>query len=205
MPSFTQPDSNKNTFTVGVEEKWSASFNTFLRYKFIDTEYPLYGITADAGQLLATLNTCLPTQENRVELGCTWTPTDCLMVNATLYVENAMNDGPYSAWTSNSLPFTLSAWWAPRPDWSFSAGVSEMDSWINQNTNLSNLNATNGPVIPLPWQYRGVADVFNVGTRYAATRETVVHGRSRVCARHRLQFGGGQHRQSTADNDACRT
>ena len=109
---FTQPNSNKNTFTVGVEEKWSPKFDTFLRYKFISTEYPLYGITPDAGQLYRRVEQPLPTQENRVELGCTWTPTDCLMVNATLYVENAMSDAPYVAWTSNSLPFTVSAWWA---------------------------------------------------------------------------------------------
>ena len=36
---------------MGVEEKWSAKFDTFLRYKFISTDYPLYGITPDAGQL----------------------------------------------------------------------------------------------------------------------------------------------------------
>ena len=169
--AFTQPDSNKNTFTAGVEERWAPCFNTFLRYKFISTDYPLYGITPDAGQVDAALNSALPTQENRVELGCTWMPTDCLMVNATLYVENAMSDAPYVAWTSNSLPFTVSAWWAPTTDWSFSAGAAEMDSWINQNTNLSNLNAPNGPVIPIPWQYTGVADVFNLGSRYRATEK----------------------------------
>jgi len=169
---FTQPSSNKNTFTVGVEEKWSASLNTFLRYKFISTEYPLYGITPDVGQLDAALNSALPTQENRVELGCTWTPTDCLMVNATLYVENAMSDAPYVAWTSNSLPFVVSAWWAPTQSWSFSAGASEMDSWINQNVTLSNLAAQNGPIVPItPWQFTGVADVFNLGSRYAATEK----------------------------------
>ena len=166
---FTQPDSNKNTFTFGAEEKWSACFNTFLRYKFITTEYPLYGITPDSGQLYAELNSSLPTQENRVELGCTWTPTDTLMVNATLYVENAMSDAPYVAWTSNSLPFTLSAWWALTPNWSLSAGASEMDSWINQNGVLSNLNANPGTTVPVPWQYTGVADVLNFGTRYQAT------------------------------------
>ena len=82
------------------------------------------------------LNSTLPTQENRVELGCTWTPTDCLMVNATLYVENAMSNAPYVNWQSNSLPFTLSAWWAPTQDWSFSIGAAEMDSWINQDVSL---------------------------------------------------------------------
>ena len=36
---FNQPNSNTNTFTFGVEEKWSACFDTFLRYKFIGTDY----------------------------------------------------------------------------------------------------------------------------------------------------------------------
>ncbi len=173
---FTQPDSDKNTFTVGAEEKWSETFNTFLRYKFIGTTYPLYGVMTQVGQVAAALNSNLPTQENRVELGCTWTPTDELMVNATLYVENAMSDAPYVAWTSNSVPFTVSAWWAPTQQWSFSAGAAEMDSWINQNTTLSNLNATPGATVSVPWQYTGVADVFNLGTRFQATEKLSFNG-----------------------------
>jgi len=175
---FSQPNSNKNTFSVGVDEKWSQRFDTFLRYKFISTEYPLYGITPDAGQFFAELNSSLPTQENRIELGCTWTPTDSLMVNATLYVENAMSDAPYvgtftyPGWTSNSLPFTLSAWWAPTSDWSFSVGAAEMDSWINQGVSLTNLGASPGEAVPItPWRFTGTADVLTFGTRYAATRK----------------------------------
>ena len=167
--AFTQPNSNKNTFTVGVEEKWCPCFDTFLRYKFISTDYPLYGITADAGQQFAELNSSLPTQENRVEVGCTWTPTDCLMVNATLYVENAMSDAPYVAWTSNSLPFTVSAWWSATPDWSFSVGGAEMDSWIDQNVAVTNLGASPGAAVSVPWRFVGVADVLNFGARYQAT------------------------------------
>jgi len=173
---FTQPNSNKNTFTVGVEQRWSSKFDTFLRYKFISTDYPLYGITPDAGQLYAELNSALPTQENRVELGCTWTPTDCLMVNATLYLENALSDAPYVNWSSNSLPFTLSGWWSPTQDWSFSAGAAEMDSWINQNVALSNLNANPGWAVGVPWQFIGVADVFNFGSRYQATEKLSFRG-----------------------------
>lgn len=172
--NFVQPNSNKNTVTVGVEEKWSSKFNTYLRYKYISTEYPLYGITPDVNSSINNaLNSSLPTQENRVELGCTWTPTDCLMVNATLFVENAMSDAPYVNWQSNSLPFVLSAWWAPTQDWSFSAGASEMDSWLNQDVAVSTISpsGTAPAGISIPWKYIGVADVFNLGTRYAATEK----------------------------------
>jgi len=174
---FTQPNSNQNTFTVGAEERWSRTFDTFLRYKFISTEYPLYGIAPDQGTTIDNaLNSALPTQENRVELGCTWTPNDCLMINATLYVENAMSDAPYVAWTSNSLPFTVSAWWSPTQNWSFSAGAAEMDSWINQSVSLGPLNAPGGPAVNIPWNYAGTADVLNFGTRYAATEKLSLMG-----------------------------
>ena len=190
--AFTQPNTDKNTFTFGVEQKWSPCFDTFLRYKFIATDYPLYGVTADVGQLAAALNSALPTQENRVELGCTWTPTDCLMVNATLYVENAENNAPYVNWESNSLPFTLSAWWSATQCWSFSIGAAEMDSWINQNTTLSNL-----------WGHArgdggGALAVHRRGRRaqlwlpLSGHGKTVVPGRLRVGAWRGFQFG---HRQ----------
>jgi hypothetical protein len=172
---FNQPNTDKNTFTFGVEEKWSPCFTTFLRYKFIDTRYPLYGVTNQVDYSINyALNTNQPTQENRVEVGGTWTPTDCLMLNATLYVENAYCNTPYvSPWTSNSLPFTLSAWWAPTCDWSFSAGVSEMDSWISQEVNLGQINqvGVQNTAVKVPWNYQGVADVFNLGTRYRATEK----------------------------------
>ena len=172
-------------------------FDTFLRYKFISTEYPLYGITPDVGQIDAALNSALPTQENRVELGCTWTPTDCLMVNATLYVENAMSDAPYVAWTSNSLPFTVSAWWAPTQDWSFSAGAAEMDSWINQNITLSNLNVrATAPLCRCPGSIPAWPTCSTSAPRYAGHGETVVHGRVRVRAWHQFQLRPSSIRRS---------
>jgi hypothetical protein len=177
---FKQPDTDKSTVTLGLEEKWSSTFNTFLRYKYIDTAYPLYGVTNQVSYSIAyALDTNQPTQENRVETGFTWTPTDCLMVNATLYVENAYCNAPYvTPWTSNSLPFTVSTWWAPTQAWSFSAGFSEMDSWINQEVNLGQINqaAVQNTAVKVPWNYQGVADVFTLGTRFAATEKLTFTG-----------------------------
>jgi hypothetical protein len=179
---FTQPNTIANTFSFGMEEKWSKTFDTQLRYKYISTQYPLYGITPDAGQSInAGLNSALPTQENRLEFECTWTPTDCLMVNATIYVENAMSNAPYvgntvfPGWTSNSVPFTLSGWWAPTCDWSFNVGFSEMDSWINQGVNAGPLNSS-ADGINIPWAFRGTADVFTIGGRYQATCKLSFNG-----------------------------
>jgi hypothetical protein len=186
---FAQPSTVANTFSLGVEEKWSACFDTQLRYKYISTQYPLYGITPDTvGTIDTALNSNLPTQENRIELQATWTPTDTFMLNATIYVENAMSDAPYvgnpvfRGWTSNSLPFTLSGWWAPTCNWSFNAGFSEMDNWINQGINAGPLafetripaNLADG--INIPWNYSGSSDVFTLGSRYQATCKLALVG-----------------------------
>ena len=75
-------------------------------------------------------------------MGFTWTPTDELMLNATLYAENAYSNAPLSHALDEQQPsLSRSArWWAPNADWSFSAGFSEMDSWINQAVNLGEIN-----------------------------------------------------------------
>ncbi len=177
---FTQPNSNKNTFLVGVEEKWSACWTTYIRYKYIQTEYPLYGITPEAGTSVNfALNSNLPTQENRIEMGGTWTPTDTLMVNATFYIENALNDAPYVRWSSNSLPFVVSTWWAPTECWSLSAGAAVMDGYINQDVSLGQLRpipSTNVSGLTAPWQYNSSADVFNLGSRYMITEKASLSG-----------------------------
>jgi hypothetical protein len=179
--TFHQPNSNRNAFVVGVEENWSCAFTTYLRYKYIATEYPLYAVTHEAATSIdASLGSNLPTQENRVEVGATWTPTDNLMVNATLYLENAMSDAPYVNWTSNTLPFVVSAWYAPTECWSITGGAAVMEGWINQEVTLAQLRLAQpvqtAAAVDLPWQYTSSSDVFNVGTRYMATEKLAFSG-----------------------------
>ena len=133
-----------------------------MRYKWIGTEYPFIGVTpaVDASEA-AALNTCLPTVENRVEVGGTYTACDCFMLNATVFMETASNNGIYAGansnhFDSNSFPFMLSAWWSPTPQWSFNAGFAEMDSWIDQQVVQSVLgaNTVNPYFIPASFNNR---------------------------------------------------
>ena len=180
LAGFAQPDTIKNTISIGLEEKWSDCFQTYIRYKWIGTKYPFIGVTpAVESSEEAALNTCLPTLENRVEVGGTYTACDCLMLNATVYVETASNDGSYAAgahpnsFVSNSYPFTLGAWWSPTSQWSFNAGFAQMDSWIDQqivqSTLASNAAGTGASPYFIPATFNNRADVFNLGTRYAWT------------------------------------
>ena len=177
--TFTQPDTIKNTFSVGLEEKWSDCLQTYVRYKWIGTEYPFIGVTpAVDNSAAAALNTCLPTLENRVEIGGTWTACDSLMLNAVVYLETAscnlaFAQGPVGTsnpnWDSSSFPFVLSAWWSPTSQWSFNAGFAQLDSWINQQVVQSVLGSATPTPFFIPGVFNNRSDVVNLGTRYAWT------------------------------------
>ena len=173
LAQFTQPDTIKNTFSVGLEEKWSDSFQTYVRYKWIGTDYPFLGFTpAVESSQLAAVNTCLPTREDRVEVGGTWTANDSFMLNATVFLETASNNGPYAQLDSNSFPYVLSAWWAPTSQWSLNAGFAEMDNWIDQQVVQSSLasntaGTTGASPYFIPATFNNRSDVVNLGTRYA--------------------------------------
>ena len=134
---FYQPDTDTNTFMVGVEEKWSQQFDTYVRMKFINTAYPLYGITPYVGSNLdQALNTCLPTDETRMEIGATWTPSERFLANGTFYVEDASNHGPYGYFNSTNYPFLFSVMYAPTQAWHSTAGYANFDQSLTQNINI---------------------------------------------------------------------
>ncbi|MHB1037375.1 MAG: hypothetical protein ACYC35_22545 [Pirellulales bacterium] len=172
VTEFEQPDSNRNTFTTGFEERWSPRMTSYVRYKFIDTRFPLYGVTAAATTLDAGLNSSLPTHEDRIELGNTWSPTDDFSFNGTLFVENATNHGPYANFDSTSVPFLFTTWYAPTDKWSLSGGYSNFANSIEQDITLGG-----GSSFTSPWQYTAKSDVFNIASAYAWTdRLTLTQG-----------------------------
>ena len=177
---YTQPDTIKNTYFVGLEEKWSAEFQSFVRYKYITTDYPFVGVTPEDYWQATALDSALPQRESRLEIGGTWTLCDRFMLNGELYVENSSSDGfgyaPFATFNTNSVPFVLSAWWAPTPCWSVNAGYAELNSSINQDIALSALNApytgtggTNPTPSPYPSTFANRSEVVNLGARYAWT------------------------------------
>ncbi len=180
--TVSQPDTDKNTLFVGLEEKWTDCLQTYVRYKWIGTHYPFIGVTPRAEWLEAAVNTALPTLENRVEIGATWTVNDTLMLNAEVYLEMESGSVPLSlsnnSWNSSSFPYVLSAWWAPTTQWSFNAGFAQMNSLINQQmwqtamnapfTGAAGINPTPSPIAGV---FNNLSDVVNLGTRYAWTEK----------------------------------
>lgn len=175
--TFTQPDTDSNTLFLGVEEKFSKEFSTYLKYKLIDTDYPLYGVTLESHTLANAITTNLPTREDRIELGATWSPTDRFMLNGTGWYENASNHGPYANFESNSFPFSFTTWYSVTSQWSLNGGYAYFPNHITQDVVLgadSNVTAT----IPFrsPWTYMQEASVVNIGANYAYSERLSFNG-----------------------------
>ena len=169
--SFYQPDTDTNTFFVGVDEKWSEQFYTFANLKFINTAYPLYGVTPYISAVNEAVDTLLPTAETRMEIGTTWMPSERFLVNGTFYVEDASNHGPYAYFNSTNYPFLFSVMYAPTKCWHLTAGYANFDQNLTQNINIG----VPSPTIT-PWTYESKADVFNVGTTYKLSPKVILNG-----------------------------
>jgi len=193
--TFVQPDSNTNKFFLGVTEDWSRAFSTKLKYTFIDTRYPLFGVTSGAvagGDFQpndqAAINSALPTHVDRVELCGTWQPEDYFMLTATVYLEQSTHRSEFARFDQNDYPWVLSAWYAPTRKWSFSAGYAQFSSFIDQDITLGSQGRYGSfgsphvneweetPSFTAPWRFAGRSDVVNLGTVYALSRRVSLTG-----------------------------
>lgn len=173
LPIFTQPDSNTHTFFVGLEQDWSAEWNTFLRYRMLDTDFPLVGVTHRAQLSLdAAINTNQPEHEDRIEIGGNWSPSQNLLLNAQFWIQNSYNHSDYVNFDEDNYPIILSGWYAPTNRWSMSAGVATFSNWIDQDVTLGREDGVGAGELTAwttQWSYAGRADVLNLGTTYLWT------------------------------------
>jgi hypothetical protein len=193
---FEQPNTDTNKFFVGVTEDWSACFRTLVKYTYIDSRYPLFGVTTGVTNPgpdatlpgIDAYNSALPTHVDRVELGTTWHPVDNLVVNGTLYVEQSTHHSELARFNQNGYPWMVSAWYAPTNKLSLTAGYAELTSWIDQDITLGSqarYGAAGGPHVGewevgpsfvAPWRYTGKSEVLNLGAAYAFTERLTLSG-----------------------------
>lgn len=178
---FTQPDSTTNMFFTGVEQVWTEQFNSYVRYRWIDTDYPLVGVrewTERFNGLDPAINSNQPEHIDRIELGGTYTPYNNLMFSASIWLQNSYNTTDYVRFDEDSYPIVLTAWYAPTDRSTWTVGYANLTNWINQDITLGiedgfnndgTVNAAERPAFTAPWSYAGRADVFNIGTTYAVT------------------------------------
>lgn len=172
---FTQPDSTTNMFFTGVEQVWTEQFNSYVRYRWIDTDYPLVGVRewmeANAG-VDPAINSNQPEHIDRIELGGTYTPYNNLMLSASIWLQNSYNTTEYVRFDEDSYPIVLTAWYAPTDRSSWTVGYANLTNWINQDITLGIEDGSTDlelPTYTTAWRYGGRADVFNIGNSYAVT------------------------------------
>lgn len=178
---FEQPNTETHMMMVGANQRWSRELTSFARYIWRDHSYPLVGITPGATfSVDASINSNLPEHEDLVELGSTWSPTDNFLLSASVWLESTYNRTEYVNFDEDRYPFTVSAWYAPSQQWSFSAGYYQFTNWINQDITLGGAApvTVGGPhageqevssSFTAPWRYGGQADVINLGGAYLVT------------------------------------
>ncbi len=138
--------------------RWRPELDSFVRYRLRFTEDPLFGVPTEN----TAINTGLPSQEHLVELGGSWSPTDCMLMSATVGVENRANNSSVANFQEDSYPIVMTAWYAPTPQWSISGGLAFFSNWIDQDITLGSKSDPETS----RWSYGGRSDVFNVGTTY---------------------------------------
>jgi hypothetical protein len=196
---FDQPDTTGNMMFFGVTNRWSACFDTFVRYKRLEITDPVYGVRATSGDV----NTNLPGQSDLIEFGGTWTPTDNFLVNASIGIDkrrhHSFHDNVNNAFNvfqtnpretdfdEDSYPIVISAWYAPTCKWSLSGGYATFSNTIDQlitlgdqyNDGVYNPGARNYNE-PSPyqsrWRYNGQSQVVNLGAAYAYSQRLKVLG-----------------------------
>lgn len=165
--TFFQPDTVLNTLNVGTSMRWSSTFDSFVRYKYIDASNPIYGFRATNGDT----NTNQPEQSNLIEIGGTWMPATNFMLSATVGLEarnhdslhtnffqafNVFHNNPReNGFDEYTYPIVLSAWYAPTEKWSLNGGYASFNNSIEQLIALGdqygdNLLNTTGATVPNP-------------------------------------------------------
>ena len=175
---FAQPDTTSNRFFLGATEKWSRSLTSYIRYTFVQYDYPLYGVNVNAQPSVnVAVNSNLPTHEDRVEVGGTWSPDDSLMLSGQFWVEQLSNYGPNVRFTEDNYPFVFVASYMPTCKWTISAGYAQLTNWINQDVTLGfSASGVARTAFNSQFNYGGKSDVVTLSTTYAATERLKLLG-----------------------------
>lgn len=202
---FTQPTTQTHMGFVGVQQEWNRALSSYIRYRLIERQWPLVGVThRTESDLDAAINSNLPAHEDRIEVGGTWSPADNLMLNGSVWLINSYNHSDLVNFDEDSYPIVLSAWYGMNERWSFNGGFATFSNWITQDITLGRedgLTTNEARSWTSPWDYAGRADVFNLGASFLVTcRLTLVGGVEYVRSRNVFADPGTPPPENQATN-----
>jgi hypothetical protein len=161
--SFTQPTTIQHELHVGPWWRLASGVVVFARERVLWTNNPMFGLYPPSG----ALNTNFPTFDNLLEAGGSWSPLSNLMFSAQVGLQNSWNQTRYSNFSQNNYPVNVTAWYAPTPRWSLSAGYSYFSNWIDQDITFGYRGVDEPPPAEtLRVGYNGHTHMTNIGTQY---------------------------------------
>jgi hypothetical protein len=170
-PYFNQPTTRSNQVVFAQRMRWTSGVNTFARYQFTTIENPLYGMTPLSG----AINTNLPTFEQIFEIGGSWAPLPNLLLSARAEIQSMWQKSSYANGVESNYPVLFTAWYAPTPRWSISAGYSYFSNWVNQDVTLGYRGQDEPPPAEtLRMGFKGQTQVVNFGGRYAWSEKLIL-------------------------------
>ncbi len=177
--TFNQPSTITNTLYVGVQQPWTATVDSYARYRVNFISNPLYGFRETSG----VLNSGLPQQRHVVEVGGGWYPLANLGLSARQEVDVGWHDANISEVPGNvprfnqqSYSTNLTLWYAPTPRLALVGSAAFMSNWIDQNITLGDDYVEPGAPnvgllnpVTLPWFYGGRSSIFTARADYRWT------------------------------------
>ena len=92
--SIVEEETRTNAITIGPSVRWLSQLDTYLKYRWSNTQDPLFATNSHESASGNTfdyqafaLNSALPTQDNLIEIGGTSMPSDRFMLNAWLGID----------------------------------------------------------------------------------------------------------------------
>jgi hypothetical protein len=136
---FDEPKTTTNTVYAGVQQPWTATLDSYARYKILWVADPLYGFRETDG----AVNSNLPQQRHIVELGGGWYPAPNFGVSVQQQFDVSWHDANISVVPGNVTHFNESSysttgtvWYAPTPKLALMTSLAFLSNWINQNITL---------------------------------------------------------------------
>jgi hypothetical protein len=202
--TIIEEETRSNTITIGPSVRWSPELDTYVRYKWCNTDQPLFATNSHQSASGAgfdyralALNTALPTQDNMVEIGGTLMPTDRFMLNAWLGIDIQSQDigqalvvrgtsavTPLNApagFDSQSFPFGVNGFFRASDVWTLNGGVAYYTNFIDQDVAFG--AGADHSMVPYgllqnQWAYTSRASVFTLGSTYDVTTKLRLVGQA---------------------------
>ena len=190
--TIIEENTTSHTITVGPSVRWSPELDTYLRYKWCNTQDPLFATNsyANANYTALALNSALPTNDNEIEIGGTLMPSDRFLlsgwfgidIQSQQFGEAIVQNQPGSSTVTNlnvpmdtssqSFPFGVNGFFRATDKLTLNGGAAYYSNFMDKDVAFG--PGTDHTLLPYgllqnQWGYASLASVFTLGSTYDLT------------------------------------